>query len=257
MPELRLGLGQRQEARLTQQQKHELRVLLALRLELHSPPPVEATRGLDGMGKANTLLTERGLTGVLIGGVAKDIWKTRNVDALARHKDVDVLVLKRGENVVPIKKFEAGIDWWLPKYEKLIVSSLGTQIEGDVAWWENGNKVALGFGISNETQPTLRAGLYIPTPQWLVEMVYAETLARVDQTMVGVSEEVGEKFRKKIEKEMNPTKYAATGVVSLPVFVPYGFQLGIEKLPPEKCKEVPLSTLDLRTLVAINTFNSR
>ena len=231
--------------------------MLSLRLELHSPPPLEATRGLDGMGKANTLLTKRGLTGVLIGGVAKDIWKTRNADALARHKDVDVLVLKPGKNDVPIKKFEAGIDWWLPKQERLEVSSLGTQMEGDVGWWENGNQVALGFGISNETQPTLRAGLYIPTPQWLIEMVYAETLARVDQTKVELSEEVEEKFRQKINKEINPNKYTATGVVSLPVFVPYGFQLGVEKLPPEKCKDVPLSSLDLRTLVAINSFNRR
>lgn len=252
---LETGLSLKQEVRLAAQQRLKLKQLLELRLELRSPEPQEAKKGLEGIGIANQLLEARGLRGILIGSLAEDIWKTSNIDSLARHKDVDVAVLSEPGKSVKISRFEKGIDWWLPETGRLKVRDGGTVIEGELQWWENGNGVVIGVGLelAAEELAALPVGLSIPTPRWMINMRVAEILARQDQEIVSIEEEVIDALRKKLEKEMNKTNLPLVGVVPLKDLVPYVFQFGVEKLPENRIRSVSLQEKNLREIIAINS----
>ena len=82
-------------------------------------------RGLEGLKEADHILKEKGLIGIVIGGLGRDLYSDEPSEkALAKletHKDVDVLVLPprlyNPDGILPnnekhFKKFEGGIDWW-------------------------------------------------------------------------------------------------------------------------------------------------
>lgn len=108
--------------------------MLQLRLELVTIAPPEAKTGLEGIGEANKILTQKGLKGLLIGSLVTDFWKTCDAKALAQHKDVDVAVLKeRGKNI-NIDTFEGGAvdDSALDALEKRLDKELNPgHIEGN------------------------------------------------------------------------------------------------------------------------------
>lgn len=134
---LRQSVSLRQELRLETKQS------------LEAPAPESATRGFAGLRSAHGILLERGLPGLLGGGLARKAWISPSRSSLSPRKDVDVAVLHRKPDAFP-ERFEGGIDWWLPDGEGLLT---------------NGNGVELIYTVSGS--PSLRPGLYLPQPDVL------------------------------------------------------------------------------------------
>jgi len=99
-----LGLGPRLELRCEQR--------LELRQEFCAPTPPEAVRGRHGLKVADEVLKKYNVAGILIGGVAKMLWRGSDVKFLSRRKDVDVIVLSNNCEQHP-EQWENGIDWWV------------------------------------------------------------------------------------------------------------------------------------------------
>ncbi len=171
--------------------RQRLAKLLGFRQYLKAPEFPLATRGLEGMRIANTVLKDSKARGILIGGLSEEIWNQRcTEEKLAHHKDVDVMVI----DPVEIDKFEGGIDWWLSSTETLIWqdhSHYPVQ-EKPVTSFYNGNGAMLNFGATLGSyydvvfrgRRELEPGLYIPDHEWVVDMRVAELLAMVDHEEV-------------------------------------------------------------------------
>lgn len=85
----------------------------ALRLRLEAARPPSAVRGIHGMRVADQILKQYKVPGLLVGGLAKELWRgSTNPAVFSRHKDVDVLVLTCGCGRHP-EQWEAGVDWWI------------------------------------------------------------------------------------------------------------------------------------------------
>jgi hypothetical protein len=77
------------------------------------PAPHDAVQGIKGMIIADRILRKYNAVGMLIGGLAKEVWSgTYNPNQLLKHKDVDVLVLAQRCGKHP-KQEEGGVDWWI------------------------------------------------------------------------------------------------------------------------------------------------
>ncbi len=93
--------------------RHELRLKHELRLEIRAPSPPDSVTGLEGMEVADSVLKEYSAVGMLIGGLAKELWRgCGDGETLDSHKDVDVLVLTADCEKHP-KQWESGVDWWI------------------------------------------------------------------------------------------------------------------------------------------------
>lgn len=199
---LQLCLRQTLRQGLNHSQKLELKQLIMLSQELKHPAIPETRRGMKGMIKAHALLQKRGACGVLIGGLVEKIWNRRRKKShLEEHKDVDVLVLD-GHFALK-KKFEGGIDWWLPEMRRRILrSDAATGWGNEERIFVNGNGIMLNF--SAEKFFDLAPGLYIPRPHWVIDMRVFETEAKIDHERVKVEFEgdVYEGFCRKIGERM-------------------------------------------------------
>ncbi|HEY4480408.1 MAG TPA: hypothetical protein VJB58_03000 [Candidatus Paceibacterota bacterium] len=101
----RMSLSLRPEIR-QQQRKLQLQILRA-------PTPPQAVCGVEGMRVADNLLKEIGVVGMLVGGLAKELWSgVSDEEKLLEHKDVDVILLSHDCNLHP-KQWQSGIDWWV------------------------------------------------------------------------------------------------------------------------------------------------
>ena len=111
--------------------------------------PPNPIRGLAGLEAANQVLLARQRVGLLIGGLAREIW-TNNValSDFSEHKDVDVMVLERkvkeDERLERVHDFEGGIDWW----------------QHDGTGYRNANGVQLRY--TARSMPRFQPGLYMP-----------------------------------------------------------------------------------------------
>ena len=196
-----VSLGHSLELRIKQECYHKqtfrLKQLLQLKQELREPYFTDGIRGLEGMKAASQILQERGACGILIGGLAEAVWNLdRTPYDLCVHKDVDVAVLN--DDFKLNKKFEGGIDWWLPKSGKFNIKYEYDTIEGiDKIWYENGNGVVLSFGINKINH--LNPGLYIPDAEWVITMREYEVMANIDDKVVNVNDNAFDKFRNKLE----------------------------------------------------------
>ena len=175
--------------RLSHEQKQELRLMLSQKL---LKDDFIGAKGLEGMKTAHKVLREHGESGILVGGLSKEIWNIRRKPAdLEKHKDVDVLALGFSFNPSP---FEGGIDWWLPQGPKEIsyyVSDSSKVFETTAIWWENGNGVVMDFGIKDLcAQPKLEPGLYLPSPEWVISMRAQEMGTKVAYPVADGSLEV-------------------------------------------------------------------
>ncbi|TSC78723.1 MAG: hypothetical protein G01um101429_679 [Parcubacteria group bacterium Gr01-1014_29] len=170
-------IEQRQQLNL--EQKECLKQLLAVRLELHHPENPEMIRGLEGIKTSHEILKERNGVGVLIGGLAEAVWhRDRKLKELDQHKDTDILLV----NDIELEKdFEGGIDWWRRRTEQVETKSNISRYTGPQTWWENGNGVALSFGVRKVYD--LEPGLYIPGHEWVIRMREAEALSRIDEAV--------------------------------------------------------------------------
>jgi|GEM_PF-1860572 len=131
------------------------------RLELRAPSPEGALTGLDGIRAADRILKGYNVVGMLVGGLAKELWHgTIDADTLASHKDVDVLILSYDCEQHP-QQWEEGIDWWIGH----------TSQERPT----NGTSVGLTWMVSLEPHAVgIPRGLYLCPIELLLSSVVAE-----------------------------------------------------------------------------------
>ncbi len=170
---MRLTLAPQQRCTQAPQLRQEVKALLRLaqRTFRHEGLP-SATRGEEGLRVAQKLLIEREAVGILIGGLAESVWRGFGWKRLERHKDVDVLVLSSTFSLK--KKFESGIDWWLPNDARVAFSSDFGSGSTPVRYWDNANGVCLSFGAG--CNPCLPPGLYLPNADFLIAMRMHEVI---------------------------------------------------------------------------------
>jgi len=179
---LRLGqsLNQRQSQRLSHEQRHRLEQAfrLELCLKLCDPEIQSATKGLDGIIEAARILREKDVAGILIGGVMKEVYCPQGVtrESLAKHKDVDVMVLSYESDIEP---YLGGIDWWTPKQGFVKTTSDSGSIQRHINYFQNGREtVTLRYTVADEflgSFSRLEPGrLYVPSAQDVIELALAE-----------------------------------------------------------------------------------
>lgn len=194
-----LRMAQRQCLRI--EQRMQLKQMLLQAQRLRHPDIPNAIHGLDGMLEAHRILQDKGATGVLIGGLSEAVWNQgRTKEELYAHKDVDVLVLDYDSG---IKRFAGGVDWWLPRKEKVVVRDIYRDKEGPVEFYQNGNGIILSFGAKRRNIGLpLETGLHILDFESVVTMRVYEAQAHTDFTLVHVEDEVFEVFGNKVRKRM-------------------------------------------------------
>lgn len=189
-------LEHKQELKLNKSLKQELS--LRLSLDLKSPAPIEALKGLEGVNEADKILKEKQLSGILIGGVAKKVWsRTFGPEDFIR-KDVDVLVFNSQKQ---IKFGEGGIDWWLPKEQFIsYVDSNRSEIIGKQSFFTNINGAILNFKAS--TPVDIEPGLYLLDLEQLITMQFTESsvLIKDTNTSYDASEKFDEYYRRFYQK---------------------------------------------------------
>lgn len=90
-----------------------LELKLKQTLELEAPAPPDAITGIDGLKVADQVLKEYNAVGMLIGGLAKELWcGVVSDERLSQHKDIDVLVLSYDCTSHP-EQWTSGVDWWV------------------------------------------------------------------------------------------------------------------------------------------------
>lgn len=106
------------EMSLELSQRPALRLELRQELHLVAPAPIDAVQGIKGLRTADEVLKKYQVPGLLIGGLAKEIWADKwwtdsvGYQRMSKHKDVDVLVLSRFCKRHP-GQWEVGVDWWI------------------------------------------------------------------------------------------------------------------------------------------------
>ncbi|MAH03783.1 hypothetical protein CMI39_03290 [Candidatus Pacearchaeota archaeon] len=246
---MQLTLCCNQKIKLDTKQKLGLKNLLLLEQKLKHPEYPNMKKGIDGLNTAHKILKKYQSPGILIGGLAEGVWnQRRKINELYKHKDVDVLVLDK--NLKLSEKFEGGIDWWLPKEEKITIrSDSGNKEDISQQWWKNGNGVILSFGVKEDYK--LSPGLYIPSSKWIVNMREAEAESNINYGGINVEidYEIFEKFKAHIEKRVK---------TRLPRFIKDKFKGHILSSHYEKDNNknyaINLIKFDLDTIIAINSF---
>ena len=144
-------------------QRHELRLSQRLeqRIELRAPTPPDAVSGIEGLMVADQVLKEQSAIGMLVGGLAKELWRgVTNDEKLSEHKDVDVLVLSQDCASHP-EQWASGVDWWVchNHYERPT----------------NGNPVGLLWRVQLESHALhIPRGLYLCPLQLLRQSIAVE-----------------------------------------------------------------------------------
>ncbi len=227
---LRLVLIQKHELRLTHAQRQQLSTLLLQLQLLRHPEFPGAARGLEGMLAGHRLLVERNARGILVGGLSEDVWNSRTTpEKLAAHKDVDIMVLDPHFSLE--RKLEAGVDWWLPRTER--VSYRTDKGFGDVVltFYQNAFGITLSFGarlLAPESQG-LEPGLYIPNREFVINMRCHEATDKVGES-VEIEERAQERNKEKLQMrihEMLP-KFINTALKKI-----WDFDLEFIPLPAE------------------------
>ncbi|PIN93192.1 hypothetical protein COU54_03950 [Candidatus Pacearchaeota archaeon CG10_big_fil_rev_8_21_14_0_10_31_24] len=240
---LTLSMSCAQSLGLSLCQRMGLKYLLQLEQTLNHPEFPEAVRGFEGIKIADSYLKEEGSSGLLIGGLSKSVWnKNRTNDDLLRHKDVDVLILDDRFNLP--SKFYKGVDWWVPQTRRLQINSDAGGFEGDVKWYENGHEIPLAFTINPRGDCKLIPGIYFPSTDFVIDTILTEVYAGIDYNRINVEldDEVEEAFERRLRKGLGKK-------------IPYFLDQYIGKRILSK-KELELEGLELRTIAAINTYNS-
>lgn len=157
--------------RMSPEYKAEVAKKVGAWLELVSPKePYEIDapiKGLEGLEKADSVLREQGVAGFLIAGVLGDLWSKDSVNkkSLAKHKDVDVVVLDPEFRLE--KRWQYGIDWFSPKKEGLMSAGYGFEY-----MFKAGPPIVLNYKI--EQKEKLDPGLWIPDAILYSKMRFVE-----------------------------------------------------------------------------------
>jgi len=253
-------LDQRPVQGLSLDQKLVLKKLLGMRQHLKEPSFPNAAKGLEGMLTAHAMLKDRNSYGVLIGGLAEEVWsQKRKEEDLYKHKDVDVMVINSDFSLS--EDFEGGVDWWLPYTERMTTGNVFSRVEADRSSWSNGCNVTLNFGIKQkfmdeysqnpeliEEHYGLNPGLYILRPEEIVNLRLCEALSNIDYRVnVEIDDEVIEAFEENVGKTMK---------TRIPKFIREPFEGYILSNPYERKSgriyPIGFEGIDFEVLVAIN-----
>lgn len=230
---MHLSQSQGHELRLEQKQalRHLLELSHGLRHEALESPAV----GIEGLKSADSLLVQKKLVGILIGGLSEAVWnpKNRKKDFDA-HKDIDVLVPIIPEGV-DIDDFENGIDWWTPRVSRLKINHPLGYTEKVQPFWENALGVRLSFGLKSFDARRLPSGLYIPSREFILKMREVEAFAQIDSRVIVSDEEIQGSFLEKLEKKIKDEK---SSVIK-------------EVFPDRETSSFQVDSLDHETILAI------
>lgn len=227
----------RQEA--TPSQKQEAKQLLRCLQELREPYFPEAVRGAEGIRVADQILKKKGLTGILVGGLVKDLWNPRvSVAKLKEHKDVDVIVTGGHERIA---RFEGGVDWWSSEVRKMSVTGRdSSNYDLDVRFHRNGNGIILHYRLRNFTE--LESGLYVPSYELERNVQYGQLDGLADFTSTTgevnglVLDEAFEKLVLKQERQDIPKEVRASVVGECG-----SYQVEVETVPASEYKSAKLN----------------
>ena len=194
-----LELKQVQRQRLNQSQKLQLEQLQTISDSLKHEEFPNARKGLEGIFKAAEVLSYNRGTGILIGGLLNTIYNSNTIEEdLMKHKDVDILLLN---DIYKPKKFEEGIDWWVPTEKKIdIVGEYSKILGAKTKFWKNGNDIILSYGL--RSMNLLVPGLYLPNLETVAEMKEIETYANLGKGFEYDSD-VNSSFRESIEDNLD------------------------------------------------------
>jgi hypothetical protein len=184
---------------LSLQQEPEIRHLQSLRQQMFLPVPANAARGLNGLIKANTILESRGAIGIIVGSTAQSLWQGEATEEdLKNHHDIDVVVLNK--NFTLNDKFEAGIDWWLPKTIDLKGTSQTIYVNGHNFFLKAGLKFPAVILKGGKPLPP---GLYLPSREFLIDLTESVVLAGVDLKASPINSEKREDFHQILSEELD------------------------------------------------------
>lgn len=164
-----------------------------LRQELRTPKPHRAARGVKGLLAAHQWLVKNQSKGLLIGGLADKLWGC--ADALENSKDVDVLIFSGYR--APQKKFEKGIDWWIPEKKQVEYSAKNSErSQSEHIFFQNGYGAVLHFAISEFSKLRGECGLFIPSKTMQIAMRLSEaySLSHFQISNDGLQDEINQKF---------------------------------------------------------------
>lgn len=208
----------RLEAELEKKRENQLKYLVSVFERARHPEIPKALRGMEGIARSDSMLRERNAVGILIGGLAASAWNERSdYEALAKHKDVDVLVITPEFHIS--QNFEGGIDWWLwSTYQDEEKKKQG------IRWRSSPGRIKLKFGVSynpaQEEKP-LPSGLYIPNSDWIIQMrrIEAEAYFKEEHPDEAIDDSVWEEWEEWMRKRFpflfssvpprSPTQYLA------------------------------------------------
>ncbi len=198
---MNLGYSMEQKPRLNLEQRLALKQLLSLNLSLRHPESPGAMKGFEGLKIADQILKDKGIKGILIGGLSESIWNPKHSKKdFKSHKDVDVLVSSLPEEA-HFEELEGGIDWWLPTEEELEIKYLTGPVKLKIKYFENAFNIKLSFGI-DVIDDKLPAGLYMPSREFVVGMREAEVSAKINPKTQIIDTDVWEAFSTKINKKI-------------------------------------------------------
>lgn len=160
---LSLGVSQQLSHKLSPRLTKKAKQLIQLLKTLRAPSFPSAITGVPGIEMAHEMLLQQNAKGVIIGGIAEAILHGDGKSLLAKHKDVDVLVVS--DSFVLSQPFEGGVDWWLPQNRRVRFFTEASSGEAAVRYWSNGYGCCLCFGAV--LNPNLPAGLYLPSASFV------------------------------------------------------------------------------------------
>lgn len=136
---------------------------MEVQMKKYVPPPM---RGIESFVAAEDVIKKYEAVGILVGGVAINLYQNK-IPRKPIGKDVDILIADESMRNFPVQ-WEKGIDWW--------VSSKSTNRPS------NGTHIGLLWKFSLREGVQLPSGLYIPSPDLLVECCEWEMQAGLEMS---------------------------------------------------------------------------
>ena len=160
-----------------------------------------ASTGLEAAKKAHEVLLERKAVGVIMGGFMRAAHQGHGWKRLGQRKDLDVLVLNKDFQLA--RPFEAGIDWWLPREERLRVVGDASISDETLIRYFNCNEVCLWYSLCAD-EFRYGNGLYLLNHETLIEIMLHEALVGLKGTVsdIDVIDEYRERLQNRFSKDI-------------------------------------------------------
>lgn len=192
------GMEQGMRHYLSREQRKVLAQIMSMRQELRDPEFPNAVKGYEGMVIADEFLRTQGVRGILIGGLSEAIWnRTRKLEELAQHKDVDVLILDKDFQLD--EPFQEGVDWWTYDSRRISIRRDAGEIEHTREYWTNANNVILNFEFVPFGNINQSSGLYLLDRNLVIDMRYNELASKIGNVQISEDSDVSEGFERKMK----------------------------------------------------------